>query len=224
MRYSFANPIKPRKSISDSVDARQELDLKIGVSFTRLLTWEFKDGAQLTFKMPKLKVLSYGPCQTPTLNFCVQRHQERERFVSREYWELFLRSVSFTNKNIHLEELVWNEKNGRSFSKRDAMAVTHFYKQSSSMKCRVVKINKKKIVSKSPEGLNTVALLRTASLALGISPKKCMDVAEKLYIAGYITYPRTESTKYPKSMEYLKIVDKFRGAKLPLFRLYYRRQ
>ena len=100
LRYSFANPIKPRKSISDSVDARQELDLKIGVSFTRLLTWEFKDGAQLTFKMPKLKVLSYGPCQTPTLNFCVQRHQERERFVSREYWELFLRSVSFTNKNI----------------------------------------------------------------------------------------------------------------------------
>ena len=94
------------------------------------------------------------------------------------------------------------------------MAVTHFYKQSSSMKCRVVKINKKKIVSKSPEGLNTVALLRTASLALGISPKKCMDVAEKLYIAGYITYPRTESTKYPKSMEYLKIVDKFRGSNI----------
>ena len=214
LRYSFANPIKPRKSVSDSVDARQELDLKIGVSFTRLLTWEFKDGAQLTFKMPKLKVLSYGPCQTPTLNFCVQRHQERERFVSREYWELFLRSVSFTNKNILLEELIWNEKNGRSFSKKDAMAVKRLYEQSSNMQCRVVKINKKKIVSKSPEGLNTVALLRTASLALGISPKKCMDVAEKLYIAGYITYPRTESTKYPKSMEYLKIVDKFRGSNI----------
>ena len=41
-----------------------------------------------------------------------------------------------------------------------------------------------------------------------------MDVAEKLYIAGYITYPRTESTKYPKSMEYLKIVDKFRGSNI----------
>ena len=47
------------------------------------------------------------------------------------------------------------------------------------MQCRVVKINKKKIVSKSPEGLNTVALLRTASLALGISPKKMHGCSRK---------------------------------------------
>ena len=97
LRYSFANPIKPKKALSDAVDARQEIDLKIGVSFTRLLTWEFKDGAQLTFKKPKLKVLSYGPCQTPTLYFCVQRHNERNAFRRREYWELFLQSISFNN-------------------------------------------------------------------------------------------------------------------------------
>ena len=215
LRYSFANPIKPKKSVSDSVDARQELDLKIGVTFTRLLTYEFKDGAQLTFKKPKLKVLSYGPCQTPTLNFCVQRHKERLKFRPKQYWELLLKSTSFNKKNICIDEMVWNERNGRTFQKKLALSVKNQYETKiNNNKCKVVNITPKKIISKSPEGLNTVALLRTASLSLGMSPKKCMELAEKLYTSGYITYPRTESTKYPSSMDYLGLVKIFKNSNI----------
>jgi DNA topoisomerase-3 len=42
-----------------------------------------------------------------------------------------------------------------------------------------------------PVALNTVALLEMGSKALGMSPKNVMNVAEKLYGAGLISYPRT---------------------------------
>merc|ERR1719269_231436 len=69
-----------------AVDARQELDLRIGVAFTRLLTRKFLDNAKLKFPRSDLKVLSYGPCQTPTLWFCVQRHVEIQNFRVQRYW------------------------------------------------------------------------------------------------------------------------------------------
>ena len=52
---------------SAAVDARQELDLKVGVVFTRMLTRALRDAARRRFALPSLRLLSFGPCQTPTL-------------------------------------------------------------------------------------------------------------------------------------------------------------
>ena len=63
---------------------------------------------------------------------------------------------------------------------------------------------KKKIVRKGrPTPLNTVTMLKLASKNLGIGPYQCMQAAERLYLNGMLSYPRTESTAYPKSFDFL---------------------
>lgn len=65
----------------------------------------------------------------------------------------------------------------------------------------MVDIAKDKKSTQRPHALNTVELLKAASSGLGISPSDTMREAEYLYINGYISYPRTETSKYPEHFD-----------------------
>jgi DNA topoisomerase IA len=67
--------------------------------------------------------------------------------------------------------------------------------------CRVISLTERVVSVRPPAGLNTVALLRMASGAMKVSPHKAMQLAERLYLAGLISYPRTESSRYPSSWD-----------------------
>lgn len=57
-------------------------------------------------------VISYGPCQTPTLGFCVQRHDEIQTFKPETFWVLRVTASTEEGRELPLE---W--KRGRVFEK-----------------------------------------------------------------------------------------------------------
>jgi DNA topoisomerase-3 len=58
-----------------------------------------------------------------------------------------------------------------------------------------------------PCGLNTTFLLKSASQQLGMSPQHTLSVAEKLYLGGYITYPRSETTAYNDDFDFVGVLS-----------------
>lgn len=56
--------------------------VQVGVAFTRYQTAYF----QGKYGNLDASVISYGPCQTPTLTFCVQRHQRIVSFQPEPFW------------------------------------------------------------------------------------------------------------------------------------------
>lgn len=66
-----------------AVETRTELDLRIGAAFTRYLT------QTLQVRVPELgeqKLVSYGPCQFPTLGFVVDQYNRVQSFVPEQFW------------------------------------------------------------------------------------------------------------------------------------------
>ncbi|KAG7362205.1 DNA topoisomerase [Nitzschia inconspicua] len=181
---------KPDKNQALSVDARQELDLKVGVAFSRFQTKFF----QGRYGDLDSSVLSYGPCQSPTLGFVVQRHIDIETFKPEPYWFL---ELGILKRGRQLRAL-W--ESGRSFQKQKTEAIVEKAMEDGAT-ATVTNVVMKDKKQGRPVPLNTVSLLKACSKALGIGPHHAMQVAERLYLSGYLSYPRTESTAYPKSFD-----------------------
>lgn len=182
---------KPDKNQSLSVEARQELDLKVGVAFSRFQTRYF----QGQYGNLDSAVLSYGPCQTPTLGFCVQRHIDIETFKPEPFWALCLNVI----KRGRSLSALWGS--GRSFNKNRVEKLLDKALEHGVTAAQVTDVVSKEKKQGRPIPLNTTALLKACSKALGIGPHAAMQTAERLYLMGYLSYPRTESSAYPKSFD-----------------------
>ncbi|KAL3315335.1 DNA topoisomerase 3-beta-1 [Cichlidogyrus casuarinus] len=187
--HAINNLRVPNQNEALAVDARQELDLRIGCAFTRFQTKFF----QGKYGDLNSRLLSFGPCQTPTLGFCVKRHDRIQSFKPQPFWRI---TASIQNKGDQVD-LDWDRD--RLFDKDAALLLLNSVK--SSKTALILDVSKKMSTMPRPQGLNTVEMLRVASASLGIGPHQCMSIAERLYISGYINYPRTETTAYPPSMD-----------------------
>ncbi|XP_035386147.1 DNA topoisomerase 3-beta-1 isoform X2 [Electrophorus electricus] len=181
---------EPNRNEALSVDARQELDLRIGCAFTRFQTKYF----QGKYGNLDSSLISFGPCQTPTLGFCVERHDKIQSFKPEMYW--VIQAKVFRGKETPIT-LDWDRV--RVFDREIGQMFVNMAK--TTRDALVESVSKKEKAKQRPLALNTVEMLRVASSALGMGPQHAMQIAERLYTQGYISYPRTETTHYPENFD-----------------------
>ncbi|KAE8539089.1 hypothetical protein D1P53_005460 [Cryptococcus gattii VGV] len=194
-----ANDLDMRQA--DAVATRISLDLKIGSAFTRLTTMTLQG------RVPDLaeQLISYGPCQFPTLGFVVDQYNRVQAFVPETFWYIFValerehedgepNTVEFRWKRNHLFDL-------------DLAAL--LYEQCTiNPQARVLKVESKPATKWKPLPLTTVELQQSGSRLLHMTPKRILDLAEKLYQKGIVSYPRTETDQYDPKFDFNSLIQK----------------
>lgn len=181
IQEAIAHPRQIDMNLVDAYLARRALDYLVGFNISPLL-WR---------KLPSAK--SAGRVQSVALRLICEREDEIVRFVPQEYWGLdvdlqTIRLDAFTAKLTHVD--------GQKLDKFDisnAALAEGMKKRVESADFYVDKIEKKQTKRNPAPAFTTSTLQQEASRKLGFGAKKTMQLAQKLYESGLITYMRTDS-------------------------------
>ncbi|KZT63870.1 prokaryotic type I DNA topoisomerase [Daedalea quercina L-15889] len=197
------NPVALDMAQVNAVEARILLDLRIGAAMSRLQTLNL----QRRFQDHDLSedVISYGPCQFPTLGFVVSRYNQVKAFRPEMFWYIFM-SVTRQSPEGEDEETVFTWRRGHLFDFDVAMAIYEHVLESPI--ARVVEVRSKDTKKWKPLPLTTVDLQKAGSRLLRMSPKKVLDIAEKLYQQGFLSYPRTETDRFDPQFDFMSLIEK----------------
>ncbi|KAL5473608.1 hypothetical protein EMCRGX_G028112 [Ephydatia muelleri] len=183
--------------VTDAVNVRQELDLRVGCAFTRFQTIRLKQAFPAVLGE---QLVSYGPCQFPTLGFVVDRYKQVQAFIPETFYK-----IKVTHQTEEEEKVEFNWKRVRVFSQVVCRVLHQLCLESPT--AHVVLTQSKPKSKWRPLPLDTVELEKQASRKLHINAKETMRIAEKLYTQGYISYPRTETNIFPDSLDLATIIS-----------------
>jgi DNA topoisomerase I len=169
--------------------ARQDIDLIWGATLTRAVS--------LATRRFGSNFLSVGRVQSPTLALIVERELERRAHVPKPFWELLARfeHPDGAFEAHHVTDKFWDRAEADA-----ALAGTR-------SPGTVKDVSSKRSQRKPPAPYNTTAFTTDASSRLGITPANAMRIAEDLYMDGFISYPRTDNTVYPRSLNTRELVS-----------------
>nr|WP_160047330.1 DNA topoisomerase I [Natrialba sp. INN-245] len=205
VQNAFDQPEDLDFDLAAAGEARQIIDLIWGAALTRFLS--------LSAGQLGNDFISVGRVQSPTLKLIVDREREIQAFDPEEYWELFAdlqkqtdgadafdAQYFYRDEDDNEAERVWDEDVAKSvyetLSERETVTV--------------VDVNRRTRTDAPPAPFNTTQFIRAAG-SLGYSAQRAMSIAEDLYTAGYVTYPRTDNTVYPDDLDPEELLDDFVG-------------
>ena len=182
---AFENPEDVDYDLAASGETRQIIDLIWGAVLTRFIS--------LNSGRLGREFLSVGRVQSPTLALIVDREKEIEAFTPQTYWEIF----ADLEKGLRVQHV-----QGRIWKKSEADKIV-----SNMGKEAVVRSIEKSVRhDKPPAPFDTTSFI-SAAASIGFSAANAMRIAEWLYINGFISYPRTDNTVYPGSINLRSLVS-----------------
>jgi DNA topoisomerase-1 len=201
---AFQNPDSLDFDLAAAGEARQIVDLVWGAALTRFLS--------LSARQLGEDFISVGRVQGPTLKLIVDREREIDAFDPEDYWELYAdlttpedgESETFEAQYFYIDddgteaERVWD----RTAAETAHMALA------SARTATVEGVQRRTRTDSPPAPFNTTQFIRAAG-SIGYSAQRAMSIAEDLYTAGYMTYPRTDNTVYPEDLDPRELLEAF---------------
>jgi DNA topoisomerase-1 len=199
IREALANPRKMDQQLVQAQEMRRVLDRLVGYVVSPLLWKKIK---------PKL---SAGRVQSAAVRLLVMRERERMAFHVASYWDLLSQlgkasggKAVFSARMVSLDGQ--RLATGKDFDETtgalaaDAKALLLDGDRAKALQAQLARATwrvaevKRQPFSRSPlPPFTTSTLQQEANKRLGLSAKLTMQVAQKLYESGFITYMRTDS-------------------------------
>ncbi|GGJ00522.1 DNA topoisomerase I [Halobellus salinus] len=209
---AFATPDDLDFDLAAAGEARQIVDLVWGAALTRFLS--------LSARQLGDDFISVGRVQGPTLKLIVDREREIEAFDSEDYWELFADLAKGDSDagddpdGAFEAQYFYHDDDGTEAERVwDEGAASGAYETLETASTATVdSVRRRTRTDDPPAPFNTTQFIRAAS-SLNYTAQRAMSIAEDLYTAGYITYPRTDNTVYPDDLDPRELLDAFVGTR-----------
>ena len=162
--------------------ARREADGLVGITATQAITVAAGRGTY-----------SLGRVQTPTLAMVCERYWENKRFTPETLWQAHFSTAGETDDGVVRFSSCkkWKEK-------RPATEAYGTLKEQGRV--RITKVERKESVQDTPLLYDLTTLQKEANAKHGFTAEKTLSIAQKLYEAKLITYPRTGSRYIPEDV------------------------
>ena len=168
-------------------ETRHHLDWMYGINLSRILMSSIK-------KAGGFKIMSIGRVQGPALRLVVDKELTIQKFKSKPYWQIYISAAGIKLK--HNKDIT-NKKE-----------LDKFKKLKGEKSLLTTKKREQTITPPAPFDLTTLQI--ESYKYFGLKPSTTLQIAQHLYLAGIISYPRTSSQKIPESVKPLKILEKLK--------------
>jgi DNA topoisomerase-1 len=169
---------------------RHIIDFIWGINLSRALSESIKSNN-------RFKAMSIGRVQGPTLSFVVEREIQVNSFVPTPYWTI----IGIFEKNGMMLEASYSVN--KISKKVDAESIKAFCEGKEALASEI----RKNVFRQSPPvPFNIGDLQKEAYRIFRYSPNRTLQMAERLYLEALISYPRTNSQKIPKSINYANVL------------------
>ncbi len=206
IQEAIKNPRKIDINLVNSQQSRRILDRLVGYKLSPFLWKKISRG------------LSAGRVQSVAVRLVVDKENEIKAFKPDEYWkiEALLQKITndeSQNTNGFLANLVkFGDKNIDKLEIKNKEEADNILKNLENSDYIINKVDKKETKKNPFAPFTTSTLQQTASAKFGFSAKFTMQLAQRLYEEGHITYHRTDSLNLSESSLGIArkfIVDKF---------------
>lgn len=162
--------------------ARSEADWLVGINATQAITVAAGRGTY-----------SLGRVQTPTLAMVCERYWENKRFTPETLWQAHFSTAGAADGGVVKFSSCkkWKEKQP---------ATEAYGTLKEQGRVRITKVERKESVQDTPLLYDLTTLQKEANAKHGFSAEKTLSLAQKLYEAKLVTYPRTGSRYIPEDV------------------------